>query len=116
MDGQRLDASLLQLFSQGGDDELLVVPSQTGLDGDRYLYGLYHLLRNLQQLGNILQHAGTGPFASHLLDRTAEVKVDDVRSCLFNHLCSFDHRLDVTTIDLDAYGTLLVGNGQFPDR
>ena len=54
MDGQRLYAAVLQLFSQGGNDELFVIPSQAGLDGDGHLHGLYHLLGNLQQFGNIL--------------------------------------------------------------
>ena len=35
MNGQCLDAAVLQLFSQGGDDELFVVPAQASLRGDR---------------------------------------------------------------------------------
>ena len=48
MDGQRLDATVLQLLGQRGDNQLLVIPSQAGLDGYGQLHGLHHLLSYLQ--------------------------------------------------------------------
>ena len=116
VDGQCLNATILQLFGQRGNDELFMVPTQTGLHRNGELYGLYNLLRNLQHLGDVLEHASTSTLACHFLDRTTEVEVDEVWTSLFNHLCSLNHRLDVTTIDLNAYRTLFVSNSQLPDR
>ena len=115
MNGKCLYATVLQLLSQLGDDELLMVPAQTRLHGNRQLNSLHHFLCNLQQLGNVLQHACTGTLASYLLDGTAEVEVDEVRACLFHNLGCFDHGIDVATINLYAHRALLVADGELTD-
>ena len=112
MDGQRLDATVLQLLCQRGDDELLVVPTQTGLSRHGNTDGIDHLLRNLQHLGNVLQHTCTGTLARHFLHGTTEIQVDDVRAGLLDNLGSFNHCIDITAVDLDAYGPFLVTDGQ----
>ena len=35
VDGERLNAAVLQLLGQCGDDKLFLIPSQTGFYGDR---------------------------------------------------------------------------------
>ena len=112
VDGQCLDATVLQLFGQLGDDELLVVPAQTGLGRHRQTDGIYDLTGNLQHLRDVLQHTGTGTLTSHLLHGTAEVEVDEVRPCLLDYLGSFYHGIYVTTVKLDAHRSLLVADGQ----
>ena len=112
---QCLDAAVLQLFGQCGDDELLLVPSQTGLHRDRQADGLYHLLGDFEHLGNVLQHTGTRTFASHFLHRTAKVEVNQVGAGLFYDFCRLDHGLYVTPIDLNAHRALFVADGQFLD-
>ena len=93
-----------------------MVPSQPGLRCHRHLDGIDHLLRNLQHLGNVLQHAGPSTFACHLLHWAAKVQVYHVRSGLFHNLCRFDHRIYITSVNLDAYGTLLVADRQLFHR
>ena len=112
VDGQRLNAALLQLFGQRGDDELFVVPTQASLNGNGQANGVDHALCDLEHLGDVLQHACTSTLAGDFLHRTAEVKVYQVWTGLFDHLCRLDHCLDVTTIDLDTHRTLLVADGQ----
>ena len=115
MNGQRLDATILQLFSQLGDDELLVVPAEARLHRDGQADRLHHLLRHLQQLRNVLQHTRPGTLPGHLLHRTAEVQVDEVRSRLLHNLRRLDHRLHVAPVNLYAHGPLLVTDGQLAD-
>ena len=43
MYGQRLDTTILQLFSQFNDDFVLTIPTQTGLHCDRNIDGFNHL-------------------------------------------------------------------------
>ena len=113
MDCQCRDAAVLQLFGQVGNDELLVVPAQTGLHGDRQLDGIHHLSCYLQQLRDVLQHAGAGSLASHLLHRTAEVQVDHVRVRLFFHnLRRLHHLWYITSIDLYAHRSFRIIDGQ----
>ena len=112
---QCLDAAVLQLFGQCGDDELLLVPSQTGFHRDRQADGLYHLLGDFEHLRNVLQHTGTRTFASHFLHRAAKVEVNQVGAGLFYDFCRLDHGLYVTPIDLNAHRALVVADGQFLD-
>ena len=116
MNGQSLNATILQLLRQFGDDELFVVPAQACLHGDGQFHGIHHLAGDLQHLGYILQHSGSSTLASHLLHRTTEVQVDEIGACLFHDLCGLDHRLDVAPIDLDAHRTLLIADGKFLQR
>ena len=47
VDGQRLDATVLQLLGQRGDGELFVVPPQAGLHGDGKMHRLDHAACNI---------------------------------------------------------------------
>ena len=115
MNGECLNATLLQLLSQRGDDELFVIPTQTGLHSDRHRDGINNLLGYLQHLGDVLQHTSSSTLASDLLHRTAEVEVYHVRSCLFHYFGSLYHRIDVTTIDLNAHRAFHITDGEFAD-
>ena len=115
MNGKCLYATVLQLLGQLGNDELLMVPAKACLHGDGQTDGLDHLLRNLQQLGNVLEHACTSALAGHLLDGAAEVEVDEVRACLLHNLGCLDHRVDVATVDLYAHRPFVVADGQLAD-
>ena len=71
---------------------------------------------DLQHLGDILKHTSPSAFASHLLHRTAEVQVDQVRTSLFHNLRRFHHRLDISSVDLDTHRALSIADGEFGDR
>ena len=81
VDGQSLDAAVLQAFGQinnkrrsVGQEEVLLVPSQARLDRDGCVGNSIHNgARDVEDAGNVLQHASSGTFACDLLDRTAEV-------------------------------------------
>ena len=49
VDGERLNATVLQLFGQCGDDELFLIPSQTGFHSDGRIDGLHHFAGNIQK-------------------------------------------------------------------
>src|SRR5574344_816738 len=112
VDGECLYATVLQLFCQVGDDELFLIPSQTGLDGDGHLDGIYHLTGDFQHQRNVLEHAGTGALACHLLDRTTEVEVYHIWTCLFHYLGCLYHRLYIATVYLNAHRALLIADGE----
>ena len=111
MDGQRLDATVLQLLGQFGDNKIVFIPSQACLHSHRCMHCLDHLSGNFQQKRYVTQHASTRTFACHLLNRTSKVDVNHVRMSLFNNLGSFHHRLNVSSVDLYAYGSFSVTNG-----
>ena len=109
VDGQGLDAAVLQLFGQGGDDAVSVVPSQAGLHGHgRIGYGIDHGPRDFQHQGNVLQHAGSGALAGHALHGAAEVDVENVGVSLLDYdLCCIAHGLDEATVNLYGHGALV---------
>lgn len=112
VNGERLDAAVLQSFCQIGYDEIVGVPAQTRLHGDGSVYCLHHIACNVEQKRYVLQHSGTGTLASHLLYGATEVDVDDVRVHLLYYACCLDHRLYVASVYLNAYGSLLVADVQ----
>ena len=79
------------------------------------MYGIHHLACDFKHLRDILQHSCSCPFSSYFLHGTAEVQVDEIGACLFNDLRSLHHRLYVTAVDLYAYRTLFVADGEFRD-
>ena len=116
MDGQCLDAAVLQLLSQCGDDLVLAVPAQTRLHGHRQMHGIDHGSCDFEHQWDVTQHSCTGTLARHALHGAAEIDVDDVRSCLFHNLCSLDHRRHIAPVDLDHHGALLFQHAQLLHR
>ena len=92
-----------------------MIPPQTGLRGDRNPDCIDYLLGYLQHFRDVLQHTRTSSLAGNFLHRTTEVEVDDIRTCLLHHFGSLNHSLHIATINLDAYRSLFIGNGQLAD-
>ena len=115
MNGEGLYATVLQLFCQRGDDEVVGAPAQSGFHRYGGVNGLYYLFCNFEHEGYVLQHTSARPFACHLLYRAAKVDVDDVGVCLLHNLCSLYHGVDVAAVYLYAYGTLFVADGKLID-
>ena len=113
---ERLNATILKLFGQRRDDEMVAVPAQSGLHRHGNVDRLHHRPRDVEHEGHVLQHAGAGSLARHLLHGTAEIQVDDVGPCLFHTLGGLHHVLHRATIDLYPHGAFLVADGQFVDR
>ena len=110
--GERLYAAVLQSLGEIGYHQILGVPAQTCLHRHGGVDSLHHFLRDFEQERNVLQHAGAGTLACHLLDGATEVYVYDVGARLFHYLCRLHHGVDVASVDLYAHGTLLVADGQ----
>ena len=113
MDGERTDATVLQLFSERGDDKVVGVPSQSSLHRHGQVHRLHHLPCDLQEQRNVLQHSGAGTLARHLFHRAAEVDVDDIRVRLFHNTCRLYHRSHIPAINLYAHRTLFVRDIEF---
>ena len=114
--GKSLNATVLQRLSEVADDQLLRVPTQSGLYRYRCLHRFYHLTRYLKQQRDVLKHTGAGSLTSHFLHRTTEVDVYNVRLCLLHDASRLHHRVDVATVNLYAYRTLLVADGKLAQR
>lgn len=112
VNGERLDAAVLQSFCQIGYDEIVGVPSKARLHGDGRVYCLHHIACYVEQQRYVLQHSGSCSLASHLLHGAAEVDVDDVGMHFFNDACRFDHRFYVAPVYLNAHGAFLIANVQ----
>jgi len=113
VDGERLNAAILQLFGQLGDDEVCRIPSQPGLDGNGSLHRFHHLTGDFEQQRDVSEHSRACPLARHLLHRASEVEVDDVGSDLFHDFRGLHHRLHVTPVELYSHGALVVVDDHF---
>ena len=116
VDGERLYAAVLQLLSQLGDDEVVAVPSKSGLDRHGHVDRLDHLARDFEHERHIAQHAGSGTFARHFLDGASEVDVYHVGLGLFHDLGSLDHRGGVSAVNLYAHGPFFVVEHHLVER
>lgn len=80
------------------------------------LTALHYLAGDFQKQLGFLQHPRSGPFAGHLLHRTAKVQVYHIRVGFgFHYTGGFHHLRHVAPVYLNAYGPFLIGNGQFVD-
>ena len=112
MDADGLDANVLEQFGDLHDVLAVVVPAQSGLDRDRQGASLNNLLRHGDHLRNVLQDARTRTAARDLLHRATVVDVDDVRLGFLGNGSCLAHRIDLTSKNLNANGTLVFENVQ----
>ena len=77
------------------------------------MHGPDHLAGDVEHQGDVLQHARTGPLASHLFHGAAKVEVDDVGLGLFHDACRLDHLWHVAAVDLYAHGAFFITDVQF---
>ena len=105
VDGQCLDAAILQLLGKFHDDFMVLVPSQTGFYRDRNLYRIHYGTGDFQHLGDILKHACSCPLACHPLYRASEVQVENVGAGLFYDTRRFYHGFGIFPVDLDGNRT-----------
>ena len=109
VDGQGLDAHVLQSLGQFHDDLRVLVPSQAGLDSHGKFHGLHDLACDLYHLIRFTHHARAGTATCDLVDRASEVdvhKVCTMASCdlcgLLRHLGCIHHRLRYVSVNLDS--------------
>ncbi len=92
-----------------------MIPSEAGLDSDRELDRIHYRACYLKHLGDVSQHSCSCSFACYFLDRTSEIDVYYVRTCLFYNLGGLNHRLDLSAIYLNSCRTFSGINGEFAD-
>src|SRR5690554_1710575 len=73
VNGQGLNAHILQLLGQGTYNFAVLVPSQTCFYTHRQLYRLHDFFGDLQQAGHIAQHTRTGSLHGNLFYGTAKI-------------------------------------------
>ena len=106
VDGEGLDAHVLEGFGELDDDLTIVVPAEAGLHGDGDLHGLDDLADDMEHDVGAAKHTATSALASDTLDGAAEVQVQHLRSSGLGDTGGFDHGLDLAAVDLDGYGAL----------
>ena len=115
MDSQLGNAAVLQRLRQIHDNQMLLIPSKAGLDGNRRLHCIDHRTGDFQQTVGRLQQACTRTFTRHFLHRTTEVDIDKVRLCLLHYLRRIRHRHGVFAVNLYRHGPLRVAYLQLTD-
>ena len=113
MNGQRLDAAILQLLGQVNDNLMALIPAQAGLDRHRHFYRINHGTRDFEHQGDILQHTRSGTLASHALHGAAKVDVKHIGLSLLHNLGRFDHGRHIATINLYGHRSLRLADAQF---
>ena len=120
VDGKSLDPAVLQPFGELHDDLALVVPTQAGLDSDRFPDSLDDASCDHHHLVGLFHHAGPGSSCSDLAHGAAEIDVYQVAAVstyyllgVVGHPGRFDHGVWVASIDLDTYRGLLVRSLEF---
>ena len=114
VDGQGLDACILQAFGQLDYDLGVLVPAQAGLDRHRFGHGLHDHPGYHHHLVRLPHHPGAGPAARYFVDRAAEVDVNHVAAVASGYLCRvvghpgrLHHRLGNVSVYLDGHRSLL---------
>ena len=113
VNGQCRNAAILQLLCQVHYYFMIGIPSQSGFHGDRYFDCIYHGTGYFQHLGDILQHAGSGPFPCYFLYRATEVDIQYIRLCFFYNPGGTHHGFRVFTVYLNGDGAFFIADGQF---
>ena len=112
MDRQGGDATVLQLFRQLDNDTMISVPTEARLDGHGNTNRTDDGPRDLEHKRHVAQHAGSGAFACHLLNRASEIDVEHIGPSGLADLCGLDHGLDVAAVDLYRHGAFFVAYPQ----
>ena len=122
VDGEGLDAHVLQPFGEVHDDLGAVVPAQAGLHRDGCLDGFHDGFRDGDELVRLAHHAAAGAPARDLGHRAAPVDVDRVGPVpagelrrAVGHPGRIDHRLGDVPVDLDRDGGLLLERAHLGD-
>ena len=102
-----MEALVGEALASVGQEEMLLVPGQTRLDGNRRIgNSLHDSSSDAEDSGYVLQHTCACTLAGNLLDRTAEVDVEHIgMRLLHNDSCRLAHSIHIFTIYLNGDGT-----------
>jgi hypothetical protein len=107
MQGKRSSPGFLHAERNGDGITGLIVPAASGLYGNRQMGGAHHGPDDLPYQVHVSQAAGAAVTLHHLLDRAAEVDVDELGLVVLGDqgsgLC---HGIRISPVDLDADGAL----------
>ena len=112
MDRQGGDATVLQLFGQLDDDTMIGIPTEARLDSHGDTDSTDDGARDLEHERHVAQHAGSGTFTCHLLDRTSEIDVEHIGPSGLANLCGLNHGLDIAAVDLYRHGAFFIAYPQ----
>lgn len=79
VDGKGGNAAIFGDFGDGGQVLMVVVPTQTGFEGNGYARRLDHRLQNGGNQRLVLHQRATGLDVAHFLGGAAHIDVDDLR-------------------------------------
>ena len=113
MNGQSLNARVLQDSCDFPDADRPLVPAQSGLYRDGTKGFTNHDLREASHLGEVLQDRGTRVLTHHLLHRTPEVDVDQIGLDPIDDLCRPTDLVLVSAEYLDPEGPLFIAEVEF---
>ena len=102
VDGQGLDAHVLQAFGHFFDIFRLVVPAQSGLYGHRQAGAFDHRRRQAGHQRHVFQYGGAGAFADHFFHGAAKIDVHQVGLDGIDDPGAHGHCFFVAAEDLDA--------------
>ena len=114
MNGERLNATVLQLLGQVNDYLMVVIPSQACLH--RYQcpwHSIYDSTGDSQHLRHVLQHTCSSPLACHFLYGATEIQVQHIGvSLIDDDSGGFAHGVNEPPVDLNGNGTFIIGHLQ----
>ena len=120
VDGQCRDSRILQPLRERYYYLGTLIPSEPGLDSHRFAYGFHDPLRYHHHLVRLAHHSRTGAAARNLVDRTAEIYVNDIAAMssgdlvrIVGHFGCLHHRVRIIAVDLDCYRGLVFGGLHF---
>src|SRR5262249_22270988 len=82
--GDGIQAAILGHAGELDADNVVVVPAQAKLYGERNFYGCAHGFKDTADDGQIFQQAGAAIAFDHALGRTSEVQIDEIEACIFD--------------------------------
>lgn len=113
VDGERLDACILQPEGYLYDTDAAIIPAKAGFDSNREGNLLHDLAGHALHFGNVEEDARTSAFAGDFFYRAAVIDIHQFRLSSFGNSRRLTHRLNLVTKDLDADRTLVVIDIEF---
>ena len=98
------NTNVLELLGKGDDGFVAIVVAETGFDGDGERGAADDGSGDLEELGDIFEHAGATPTAGDLADGAAPIDIDKVGFCIGYDIDAGKHGVFVVAENLDADG------------
>ena len=111
MDGDGVETGVFGKFGEGDADDVVVVPAEAELDGERNCNGGAHRFEDFGDEGQVAEKAAASVAGDDAFGGAAEVEVDQVEAGLLDDAGGVGEGLGIRAEELGGDGVLVVVAG-----